>query len=198
MQYPVNDVFYSLKGEGRWTGYPMFFIRLSGCNLNCDFCDTDFEKHTMINEVELVKLALKHPTKRVVITGGEPLIHDLTKLLEALGAHGFSLHLESNATIVPLAHYRFNWIAMSPKNMKFLPEAVFKADEVKCLVGIKNWKTIANFASIHARRDAYRYVMPLAEGPKIIDKNTKEAIQFCLDNPNFGCCLQVHKILGIK
>jgi len=80
----VNETFYSLQGEGHWTGQAMFFIRFSGCNLNCPWCDTQYETFTQKEEEALVEKALEFPSKRVVITGGEPTLQYLRKLTSLL------------------------------------------------------------------------------------------------------------------
>ena len=206
MKYPVNETFYSLKGEGRWTGHPMFFIRLSGCNVNCSWCDTPHQTFEWRDVGSLIKEAKNYPTNKIVITGGEPLIHDLSLLLSEFRKLGYSTHLETNGAIIPRPHYRFSWIAASPKNLAFKSEAIQMADEVKCLVGIPSWKLIAIFVKVHAKPDAYLYLMPLAkswqEGERterdLLQDNIQEAIDYCLANPRFGLCMQLHKILRIK
>jgi organic radical activating enzyme len=208
MQYPVNETFYSLKGEGRWTGFPMFFIRLSRCNLHCEFCDTSHESHEMMDERDLLNLVSNYPTKKVVITGGEPLMHDLTPLLSALQREGYAVHLETNGSMKLRPHYRFAWIATSPKNVNFQAETINQANEVKILVGQEHWQTIATFVKVFARPDAYLYAMPLAKSWKeagterqmdnLIEENVLQAIRYCLANPRFGLCMQMHKVWGIK
>ena len=203
-KYPVNETFYSLKGEGRWTGTPMFFIRLSGCNRNCDFCDTNhkpFEERTVR---DLLEEARTYPTKRIVITGGEPLIHNLEPLVETLSMAGYYLHLESNGDLQAKEH--FFWKAVSPKDLDFDPMAVRAANEVKVLAGSPNWRVIASFVSVQASPSAYLYIMPLAKPfeqeqrspDDLIEENILEAITYCKQHPKFSLCMQLHKLLRIK
>ena len=110
MLYNINETFYSLKGEGLWTGTPMFFIRLAGCNLNCSFCDTDYSTKRQSTVNELIKEVLTSPAERVVITGGEPGLQDTQPLVMDLHAHRIKVHLETNGT-VPL-HTNWDWIAV--------------------------------------------------------------------------------------
>ena len=68
----INEIFYSLQGEGHWTGTPAIFIRFAGCNLRCDFCDTNHESGEEYDTEELIKELSQYPAKRVILTGGEP------------------------------------------------------------------------------------------------------------------------------
>ena len=105
MLYPINEIFYSLQGEGYWSGRAAFFVRFAGCNLSCEFCDTDHtinEKlsHSQIIERILkladVKLISEVKANMVVLTGGEPTIHDLNPLIKVLQDLGFYVALETN------------------------------------------------------------------------------------------------------
>ena len=70
----VNEIFYSIQGEGRYTGTPAIFIRLAGCNLRCDFCDTEHQPYQDLTEEEIMRQIADFPTSHVVITGGEPML----------------------------------------------------------------------------------------------------------------------------
>jgi organic radical activating enzyme len=206
MLYPVNETFYSLKGEGKWTGFPMFFIRLSGCNLNCDFCDTPHRDHSKKSIKDLVELAQCHPSKRVVITGGEPTLHNLEPLIDALWSKGFSCHLETNMTTWTDSITKFTWTAGCPKSMMIDFTLIPYMNEIKILAGLPDWKALAKGIEFLARPDTNLYIMPLAkswqEGDRtqndLIQENIEEAIQFCKENPRFGLCMQFHKVLGIE
>ena len=87
----VNEIFYSLQGEGHYTGTPAVFVRFAGCNLRCWFCDTDFEKGDEMSEDEIVEAVLQYPTRYVVITGGEPTLQITASLCDKLHAHGLYL-----------------------------------------------------------------------------------------------------------
>lgn len=216
MKYPIAETFYSLKGEGIWSGTPMFFIRLSGCNLHCDFCDTKYslEKPSrMATITELLEEADKTGTDRVVITGGEPLIHEVKPLTDALNNAGYTIHVESNGTMEcpPGVH----WLTVSPKSaIETLNEyAAYQADEIKFLVGRMDdeveekyggWKQyidafLQRFPDVNARL----LVMPIANtSSRDINAlewdNTRVAIEYALEHPNFTLTLQIHKILYIR
>ena len=96
--WKVSEIFYSIQGEGRHTGMPAVFVRLSGCSMNCPFCDTKyaFGNGTEMDANTLPAELKKYPAKAVIITGGEPAEQDLPALIALLKAHGYAVHLETN------------------------------------------------------------------------------------------------------
>lgn len=208
MDYLVNETFYSLKGEGMYTGFPMFFIRLSGCNLKCHFCDTLHQTGEFRSIESLVEEAKGSGAERVVITGGEPLIHNIWPLCSRLEQEDFTLHLETNGTIVPPAVFKQHWIACSPKSdiETLQREAVTNANELKFLVGEPGWEEYIDKVVERFNPIGTLYVMPVSvgghpgiRGPEdLIEDNVELAIQYCLDHPRFALCLQAHKLLSIR
>lgn len=206
--YLVNEMFYSLQGEGQWMGSPMFFIRLSGCNLKCPFCDTQHQKGEEKTIQEIVETSLLCATNRIVITGGEPLIYDLRPLIEALREEHYFIHLETNGTLPHPGPGSLSWITVSPKSAisTMDPFIIEEADEIKFLCGIPDWKEyIENFIE-EFQPEGKLWLMPLAkniqEGDRsqgdLIWDNVNEAIDFCKQHPSFSLCMQMHKILNIK
>jgi organic radical activating enzyme len=120
MNYPVAEIFRSLQGEGRWTGREAVFVRLAGCNLKCLWCDTAHSKARMMSGADIAKAIRRYwrPTASIIITGGEPTIHDLRWLLDAVG-EGYWIGLETNGTN-DLTSYagRLSHISFSPKRDK--------------------------------------------------------------------------------
>jgi len=120
MRYRVNEIFASLQGEGWWAGTPMCFIRLSGCNLSCPWCDTSHEHFKLQTESEVLKSVERTlegtRVERVCVTGGEPTLSDLAPLARALATR-YILHLETNGTrlLSPEEFGFFAWITVSPK-----------------------------------------------------------------------------------
>lgn len=112
--YGVVEIFDSVQGEGMFMGCPATFIRLVGCNLACSWCDTNFTEGTPMTAEEIVE-DVTHPF--VVITGGEPALHDLQPLLLALKAKGKFVAIETNGTLPVRSVYKqlIDWIACSPK-----------------------------------------------------------------------------------
>ncbi|MFN3361264.1 MAG: 7-carboxy-7-deazaguanine synthase QueE, partial [Pseudanabaenaceae cyanobacterium] len=119
--YPVVETFHSLQGEGYWVGVSAFFIRLAGCDVHCPFCDTkhswNAQRHPLVTIDRLLEQARQARPQIVVITGGEPLMHNLQPLTALFHAHSLRLHLET-AGAHPLTG-EFDWITLSPK--PFLP-----------------------------------------------------------------------------
>lgn len=206
--YPMIEVFYSLKGEGLWTGTPMLFLRFAGCNLTCPFCDTPADKQFAASADELLAMLndLSASCNRIVITGGEPNIHNLSPLLNRLHDAGFSLHMETNGLQTQWIERNINsidFLTISPKAVDLLcQKALNQCDEIKYL--------FPDFIDIDAVERKLtinhpkRYILPIAEAYQngtgrntIISQNVQRAIRFCKTNPDFSLCLQVHKYLQI-
>jgi len=194
MIYKVNEIFHSLQGEGFWTGTPMTFIRLSGCNLSCNFCDTEYETSMGMTEEEIFK-EVRHT--HICITGGEPTEQYLHPLLDLLGKH--TLHIETNGTN-PIP-YEGVWITVSPKRSHLHADA-FVADEMKFLCGkeLPDWKELIMDIMPHTSTSTELYIMPIhGENTEL---NTKRAIQYVMDHattfPMFKLTVQQHKLLGYK
>lgn len=140
-KYPVHEYFHSWQGEGAHCGRSAFFIRLFGCPLKCSWCDSagtwhpDYipEKVERYNADELAKLAKASKAEFVVVTGGEPTIHDLRELTTAVHAEGFPVHLETSGSFEIKGD--FDWITLSPKWQKLpLRDSLAKASELKLIV----------------------------------------------------------------
>lgn len=207
--YGVQEIFYSLQGEGEWTGTPMTFIRLAGCNLNCSFCDTAYEQPKGMTTQAIIEEVKKNPSTRVVLTGGEPLLQPVGELLEALREDGFAVHLETNGTqALNKLEYLFAWITTSPKSpVETLSEELFRmADEIKFLCGLPDWKGYIDRVRTSLPTGlAKLYLMPIAKAvglgkgrEEIIDENVVLAKDYCLKHPEFSLCIQTHKYLGIR
>lgn len=194
--YFINELFYSLQGEGRWSGRPAVFIRFSGCNLNCPFCDTDhslFQRmglDTLINRVSL------YDTKMVVLTGGEPSLSIDTSLISSLHNIGKYIAIETNGTNpLPMG---IDWITLSPKDF-FLEKAKIcldYANEIKLIYTGENLNAIEHYSSFNAQ---YFYLQPCDTGND--KKNAaliKGTVDYCLSHPQWTLSLQTHKIINIK
>lgn len=94
----INEIFYSLQGEGYHTGTPAIFVRFSGCNLKCDFCDTQHEEGTMMTDEEIITEVKKYPAVTVVLTGGEPSLWIDDQLIDLLHQAGKYVTIETNGT----------------------------------------------------------------------------------------------------
>ena len=134
---PVAETFYSLQGEGYNTGKPAFFIRLSGCNVHCPFCDSkktwNMEAAEWLTIAELSEKVKESGAENIVITGGEPLMHNLTPLCQALHSAGCKLCLETSASL-PFSG-RWDWVCISPKkSLPPLEANLAFADELKIVI----------------------------------------------------------------
>lgn len=186
----INEVFYSLQGEGRFTGVPAVFLRLSGCNLACPFCDTQHQAYTEMSEAAIVKTVSAFPARHIVITGGEPSMQLTDSLVEALHEAGFFIQIETNGTL-PLPA-GIDWVTCSPKEGG---EVVLKhVDELKLLFP----SAIQPDLSQLPKAKEYR-LQPLDTGDA--ERNNEilnETINYILEHPQWNLSLQTHKILNVR
>ena len=193
----VNEIFHSLQGEGYNSGTPAVFIRFSGCNLQCPFCDTQHESGTEMTEQEVVE-AVKHLAPRsslVVITGGEPALQLTASLVDALHEIGKRVAVETNGTL-PLPP-NVDWITLSPKNAWLGNEAMpvlTCADELKVLYdGSHDPSAFDSIAATH------RFLQPMDTGDANRNADLmQQAADYCLQHPQWRLSLQIHKILNIR
>ena len=190
--YRVNEIFYSLQGEGYHTGTPAVFIRLSGCNRACPFCDTDFSSFTEMSSADIVAEVRKYPTQHVIITGGEPTMqlgggHD--GLLRDLKAHNYYIHMETNGSlpVSPLV----DWVTCSPKK---LPYGIDRIDELKLVYQGQDMEHfIAEFSPKFNRCNATPLFLQPCSG-----ENIPQTIEYILNHPHWRLSLQTHKLLDIR
>lgn len=194
--YPVNEIFSSIQGEGAWTGIPATFIRFQGCNLRCSWCDT---KETWSGPSQLMTpeeiLELVH-YEHVIITGGEPLLHDLTDLLPALARAGRKIHIETNGTIPwKISYPQDIWLTVSPKiesNYKIDPSLQKMVSEYKFVVDEAfNPDIIADFPLCPGQ---HVFLSPENVRKEMIAK----ALEITFKYPHCRLMLQLHKIIDIK
>lgn len=125
---PVMERFYTIQGEGVHSGCPAYFIRLAGCDVGCVWCDVkdswNVEEHPLLSVEELINDVVHAGANRVIITGGEPLMHDLQELTVGLRSNAIAVHLETSG-VHPLSG-EWNWITFSPKNSSVRQRRFFK------------------------------------------------------------------------
>lgn len=197
MSLPLMEMFYTLQGEGFHTGRAAFFIRLGGCDVGCVWCDVkeswNAEAHPVIDESEIVKEALKHPSRFAVITGGEPCMYDLTVLTALLKKSGFETALETSGAYSVTG--TFDWICVSPKKFKSpLPESLSKADELKCIVFNQS---DFQWAEDNAKKVSSTCKLFLQPEYSVLDKMLPAIIEYVKKNPNWRIGLQAHKVMNI-
>lgn len=207
MTYPLVEIFYSLQGEGVWTGKPCIFVRLTGCELNCSFCDTpDRNRVNMEKSAAEIAFELRQFSTScyyVIITGGEPAEHNLLPLCSSLKKKEYRLHLETNGTC-DNDYTLFDWVTLSPKpNTLQDYRAVLSAKEIKFLCGFEGWEEcIDQFMNAHFKTISITqpriWLQPLADGGKINWSNVALAREYCHSNPLFSVGMQMHKIWRVK
>jgi 7-carboxy-7-deazaguanine synthase len=208
--YAVKEIFLTLQGEGSNVGRPAVFCRFAGCNLwsgreadreraVCKFCDTDFVgtdgtrggRYQTADELAATVEAEWTAGARnrfCVLTGGEPLLQVDRALIDALHGRGFEIAIESNGTIA--APDGIDWICVSPKSTSEL--VIRKGHELK-LVFPQADAPPEKFAQLEFER----FLLQPMDGPDVID-NTRRAIQYCIDHPQWRLSVQTHKHLGIR
>jgi len=191
VKYPVVEVFSSIQGEGLYTGAPANFIRLAGCNLSCAFCDTDKEAKEKLDS-EAICQKLNADIKTVVITGGEPTIHDLTELVRALRDRGYRIHLETNGTSMPPSGVY--WVSVSPKRGSFIK--LYGYHEAKWL--IPEW----SLEEIDRSISNLHYLQPVNFEKTLNMHNVKRCIWLLQNKPEFHenlrLSIQLHKVIGVR
>lgn len=186
----VNEIFYSLQGEGRYTGVPAVFLRMSGCNTKCPFCDTQHLTFTEMTEEEIVREVSQYPARHIVITGGEPTLQLTSSLTDKLHAAGFFIQIETNGSLPLPEACEIDWITCSPKD---LPIRIQRIDELKVLFMHQD---MAQYDAVNAKD--YR-LQPLDSGNAEQNKlNLNETIEYILHNPKWNLSLQTHKILNVR
>ncbi len=189
----LAEIFYSLQGEGTWTGTPAVFVRLAGCNLNCRFCDTDYATKGFASVPAIVATVreLGDSCPMVVLTGGEPFAQSETPaLIAALVADGRRVHVESNGSI-SVALPEDVWLTVSPKE-RLSPEMAARANEVKLIV---DGRVPEEWLAAFAARNVATFLQP--EGNRAA--NVALAIAAVKARPErFRLGLQTHKFIGIR
>lgn len=193
----INEIFYSLQGEGFHTGVAAVFIRLSGCNLKCPFCDTDFKGYREMTVDEIVKEVQRLAaidTRLVVLTGGEPTLQDYMPLVSELRNYGYYVAMETNGTNVVDKIVQF--VTVSPKQA-FVGDAgrvkVTRCDEVKVVYdGI-------NEPSDYGIEADYYFIQPCDTGNPAKNKEIIEkCVEYIKQNPKWRLSLQTQKILNVR
>ena len=201
----VQDIFHTIQGEGSFVGVPAVFVRLGGCNLACEFCDTEFENFSQI-KVEDILFKIhdwlsSSPTKLIVITGGEPFRQNICRLVDILFADGFRVQIETNGTMfLPEIDSRVD-IICSPKvvNGKYLKpreDLLARALALKFLISerVVGYSTVPDWVS-EFRGEVF--VQPMDEYNEDFNSgNRKLAVDIAMSY-GYRLSIQTHKILDI-
>ena len=198
MKLPVMEQFYTIQGEGKYTGHAAYFIRLAGCDVGCVWCDVkdswDAVGYPTHTPEELALEASKHPCNIVVITGGEPAMYDLSELTAAIRATGKRVHIETSGAH-PIRG-QFDWITFSPKKFKApVPESASMADELKVIVFNQSDFEWATSFQKEVPKKCLLFLQP--EWSKR-EQMHSIIVEFVLSNPVWNIGLQTHKYLGVE
>ena len=191
----VNEIFYSLQGEGYYSGTPAVFVRLSGCNLSCPFCDTQHESGREMREEEIVAEVTKYPSRHVVVTGGEPSLQLTASLVDKLHAAGKYVAVETNGTH-PLPP-NVDWVTLSPKDA-FVDGAevvLSRADEIKVVFDGIHYPLPTTCYPL----STFTFLQPCDTGDAVRNAEIVQAtIEYIKSHPEWRLSLQTHKIIGIQ
>ena len=197
MHLPVMEQFLTLQGEGRFAGHAAYFIRLGGCDVECVWCDVkeswDMDKHPRIAVEALVGHAAESGATIAVITGGEPLMHDLGLLTTELKKKNIRTHIETSG-----AHEvsgTWDWITFSPKKFKApLNDTIVCANELKMVIYNKSDFEWAEKFATQVRNNCLLYMQP--EWSRSAEMNPL-IVEYIKSHPQWALSLQTHKYLDI-
>lgn len=194
---PLVESFCSLQGEGCYSGKAAYFIRLGGCDVCCEFCDSrstwNMQRFPQISVEKIVAEAVASGVGTAIVTGGEPLIHNLDSLCTQLKEKGILCFLET-AGNHPLSG-EWDWICLSPKlNRPPLVENLRRANELKAIIKHPADFEFAEEASEHTER----CLLFLQPEWSVHDQITPVIIEYIKHNPQWNLSLQIHKYLGIQ
>ncbi len=192
----VNEIFYSLQGEGYHAGTAAVFVRLSGCNLQCPFCDTQHESGSEMTEDEIVAEVAKYPARLVVVTGGEPSLQLTRGFVNALHDVDKMVAVETNGT--RRLPGNVDWITLSPKDAYLGDKAkpvLNYVDEIKVVFdGEHEPSMYPGIMCTHAR-----FLQPCDTGDPVRNAEiVNAAIEYIKKDPRWKLSLQIHKILNIR
>jgi len=191
---PISEVFHSVQGEGYHSGRRALFVRFSGCNLQCPWCDTDHSTKEKLCTDDILRIGLSDKSRLAVLTGGEPCISPFFSVVASkLSESGFFVSVETNGT-VPIPG-KVNWITLSPKPPDYFvePRVLHRAHECKFVVDSKFDFRVLDSVLANRRIGAALYLSPEWSDYKA---NVKRILEYQKINPRWKLCLQTHKLIG--
>ncbi len=206
----INDIFYSLQGEGYNTGRAAVFIRFAGCNLRCSFCDTEFDTYREMTDEEIITAIKDYPARFVVLTGGEPTLQVDEAFVDLLHQHGFEVAMESNGTRP--APKNLDWLTVSPKLCRGerreergerLPDelkVIFDEDTTpESFLPPLIPELCSPTRSLSSLLSPLLYLQPCDTGDA--ERNAtiiNKCIDYIKEHPQWRLSLQTHKLIGFK
>ncbi|PSF38878.1 7-carboxy-7-deazaguanine synthase QueE [Aphanothece hegewaldii CCALA 016] len=197
LTYPIVETFHSVQGEGFWTGVNAYFIRLGGCDVYCPWCDQkeswNAKRHPQQSVNDLVQQAKNANPAIVIITGGEPLLHDLTPLTRQLKEYGLRTHLETSGSH-PFSGV-FDWVTFSPKQYKSPDESIYpQVQELKVVIANEDDLRWAQEQALLVPSHALKYLQSEWNTPS----SQQLIFDYVLKHPEWRISLQSHKFLGVR
>lgn len=194
---PVMEAFYTIQGEGFHQGRAAYFIRLGGCDVGCFWCDVkeswDASLHPQLSLEEIIDGATQYPGRLAVVTGGEPLLHNLDELTHQLHNAGFETNIETSGSS-PLSG-DWDWICLSPKKFKApVPGNLPLANELKVVIYNKHDFEWAETYAAQVSPSCKLYLQPEWEKAPVV---TPLIIDYIKANPQWELSLQVHKYINV-
>lgn len=197
IKLPIIEKFYSIQGEGYHTGKAAYFIRIAGCDIACDWCDTKFSWNNhpewLMKVEEIVEIASKYPAKAVVVTGGEPLSYNLDMLCDSLKEKEIETYLETCGAYELTGNW--NWICLSPK-MQNPPVADIynKADELKVIIQNTNDFIWAEENAKKVNKNCKLFLQPEWS---MFGEIIEDVVSYVKENPKWNISIQAHKFMHI-
>lgn len=196
--YPVMEAFNSIQGEGFYQGHAAYFLRLGGCDVGCVWCDVkeswDAKKHAKWSTEYMLEMIKNDPVQILVVTGGEPLMHDCTELTHDLKEAGYQLHIETSGAY-PISG-EWDWICVSPKKFKVpLPEVLKKANELKVIIYHRSDFEWAEQFAKEVNPGCKLFLQPEWSKSK---EMMPQIVQYVQTHPQWVLSLQIHKYMGVR
>jgi organic radical activating enzyme len=189
--------FYTIQGEGFYQGHAAYFIRLGGCDVGCVWCDVkeswDAEQHPLVHVEIVAARAAASGSKLAVVTGGEPVMYELSALTKALQEHGLKTNIETSGAY-PLTG-EWNWVCLSPKKFKAPVFSIYeKANELKVIIYNKSDFAWAEEHAARVKSTCQLFLQPEWSKEK---EMLPLIIDYVKNNPKWQVSLQVHKYMNI-
>jgi 7-carboxy-7-deazaguanine synthase len=195
-EFRVMEHFYTIQGEGFHQGKAAYFVRLGGCDVGCHWCDVkeswNADVHPIMS-IDDITTKITQKTDIVVVTGGEPLVYDLTDFTQKLKQNNFRTHIETSGAYNLTGTW--DWICLSPKKFKLPQEDIYSvANELKCIVYNKHDLSFAQEQAALVNKDCHLYLQPEWS---VREKIMPLLVDFVKDHPKWRVTLQTHKYLDI-
>ena len=193
---PLMEAFYTIQGEGFHKGKASYFIRIGGCDVGCHWCDVkeswDAQAHPLVSTEKIIEDALEH-SDTIVITGGEPLMWDMTSLTKGLRNNNKKIHIETSGAYELTGDW--DWICLSPKKRKLPKKEIYQvANELKMIIFNKSDFKFAENQAAKVNSDCILFLQP--EWSKR-DEVMPLIVDYVMQNPKWKVSLQTHKYLNI-